>query len=240
MSQGYSVDVFEISANRQSSRQPGHPHPQASKHLLDIGGGHFPLHRRIRRKNNFPDTIFADATHQLVHAQRFRSYARQRIEASSKDVISPAKSSRPVHNANRRGFFHDTDHRRIAAGVEAELTALRLGRRPADPAGPDPFRYLGERCRKAGRLFRGLLQQVVRQSLSGLAPDSRQPGKFGNQIFNRRHRSERQTEGKWLDLFHFCLENLLGSALGICDGGHDQIGEKLGITLSKDHRVNRD
>src|SRR5215210_5147767 len=69
------------------------------------------------------------------------------------------------------------------------------------------------------------------ESLSRLPADSREPGKFSDQLLECTHRSERRRKGQLRNFPHFGLEHLSGTTLGLGHCGEYQFPEKLGVMV---------
>jgi hypothetical protein len=88
-------------------------------------------------------------------------------------------------------------------------------------------------------LFRRLLEQMKSESLSRLPANSREPGKFSNQLLDCTHRSERRRKGQLRNFPHFCLEHLSGATLRFGHCGEHQFPEELGVMIPEHCGIDR-
>src|SRR5436190_7279543 len=89
---GHAVGILEIPSHRQAARDPGHAHARGFERLLQVRGGHLPLHRGIRRDDDFANPRpVGDARHQVVDMQRLGPHALERAEPPTQHVVAPAE-----------------------------------------------------------------------------------------------------------------------------------------------------
>jgi hypothetical protein len=84
-----------------------------------------------------------------------------------------------------------------------------------------------------------LLEQVKSESLSRLPPDSREPGKFGYQLLDCTHRSERRCKGQLRNFPHLSLQHFSGATLRFGYCCEYQFTEKLGVVVLKHCGIDR-
>jgi hypothetical protein len=77
------------------------------------------------------------------------------------------------------------------------------------------------------------------ESLSRLPADSREPGKFSDQLLDCTHRSERRRKGQLRNFPHFRLQHLSGATLRFGHCGEHQFPEKLGIVVLEHCGIDR-
>ncbi len=172
--------------------KPGNPHVHAGQQLLNVGGGDLALHRRIGRQNHLAHPALPHPLHQAVQPQCLRADAVQRRQLAAEHVVTAPEVGRAIDHAHRRGLLHHADHSGISPGIAADGAGLVLSEVAALLAGPHPLGHRGEGRGEALSLFRGLLKQMKSEPLSRLPADSGKPGKFGDQLLDRAHRSERR------------------------------------------------
>jgi hypothetical protein len=84
-----------------------------------------------------------------------------------------------------------------------------------------------------------LLKQVKSESLSRFPADSREPGKFYDQLLDCTHRSERRRKGQLRNFPHFRLQHLSGATLRFGHCCEYQFPEKLGVMVLEHCGINR-
>src|SRR5215210_4608103 len=77
------------------------------------------------------------------------------------------------------------------------------------------------------------------ESLSRLPADSREPGKFSDQLLDCTHRSEWRRKGQLRNFPHFGLEHLSGATLRFGHCGEDQFREKFGVMVLEHCGIDR-
>jgi len=99
-------------------------------------------------------------------------------------VIAAAELADLLHGRDVLGLFHDADHRRVAARVEADAALVGFRHVPAGPAEPDLLCHLDQRVREP--LHLGLIdgQQVKSDPLGALRADPGQPPELVDEILD--------------------------------------------------------
>jgi hypothetical protein len=77
------------------------------------------------------------------------------------------------------------------------------------------------------------------ESLSRLPADSREPGKFRNQLLEGTHRSEWRRKRQLRNFPHFGLKHLSGTTLRFGHCGEYQFPEKLGVVVLEHCGIDR-
>jgi hypothetical protein len=83
-------------------------------------------------------------------------------------------------------------------------------------------------------LLRRLLEQMKSEPLGRLPAYPREPGKFGYQLLDCAHRSERRRKRQLWDLPHLGLKHLRRAPLGLSHSGEYELTQKFGVTVLED------
>jgi hypothetical protein len=80
-------------------------------------------------------------------------------------------------------------------------------------------------------LFRRLLEQMKSEPLGRFPAYPWEPGKFGNQLLDRAHRSEGRRKRQLGNLPHLGLKHLSRATLSLSYRGEHQLAQKLGVAV---------
>ena len=127
---------------------------------------------------------FGNPREQLLHAELFGSDAFDRRDGALQHVIPPAILTGSFDGHDVAGLLHDADDVGIASFVETERAELALGDVEATAAPRDPILGVLDRSGQALRVDRIRLQEVERDALRRLGPDSRQAAEFVDEVLH--------------------------------------------------------
>src|SRR5206468_5076598 len=100
------------------------------------------------------------------------SHTIQWRDSTAQDVIAAAVAAGALDRADVARFLDHAQQGRVAARVAADRAGILVGEVPADLARRNLSTDAPDGLRQALRGFRGLLQQMEREPLGGLAPDA--------------------------------------------------------------------
>ena len=148
---------------------------------MDVQSRCLTLQARISGEDHLADLMCPDATHKVVYVKVLGANAIERREPPSEDVVEPAKFPRALDGADIGCFLDDTEEGRIATRIAADGAQLTFGEVEALGAGMDALTQRREGVCEPTTLFRGLPEQVIRESKGRLATDTRELRELGRE-----------------------------------------------------------
>src|SRR2546428_5544904 len=112
-------------------------------------------------------------------------------------MIAPAIPPRSLDRADIARFLDHAQQSRVAPGVAADRAGVFIGEIAACRARHDPSADSPDGLRQTLRDLRGLLQQMEREPLGGLAPDAGELSELRHELLDGGHGSRRAYSGSW-------------------------------------------
>lgn len=131
--QGTAINVFQLTANRHTVRDPARTDAALGGQLSEEVGGRLSFHRRIGRENQLPDRTLVQNCFELPDAQLLGSDSIERRQVAHENEVPAAVAARLFDRDNVRGRLNDTQQGGITMG-RGTSRANRLFRKHATAA----------------------------------------------------------------------------------------------------------
>ena len=144
----------------------------------DEQGGAITFECGVGGHDDFGDTLFADAVHQLVDREVFGADAFERSDAATEDVIHAPPDTGGFEGDDISRLFHDADGVLIASRVAAHAADGFFGEVEADGAAADCGFDIADGICQRGGFCGGDIEDVIGEAFGGFATDSGQFTEF--------------------------------------------------------------